>query len=249
MGRKGLEVVPHRRTIGSMQRQSYLRDAKNILHSRDDPMPLGVKPEGLEKHRQAIERLKHDNAGLKHELLLTHKFQTMISNPALTTELKELHLRIDMYTRKVQKLRLTIQESEKQIGSARERKLQQRQTRGGAKASLQNNDTMAKQIRILEGRLEKLLLHFNRKIGANRDLRIKIDNVRKERVAFDQVFKKIEHTILAFDQASEAAEKTAAEAKAECKTEREELEEIRAESFRKTQVRCACVLHLRARAC
>merc|ERR1712166_1465733 len=49
-----------------------------------------------------------------------------------------------------------------------------------------------KQIRQLENRLEKALIKFNEAIAHNKSLREEIDGLRRERVVFDSIYKKLE---------------------------------------------------------
>lgn len=49
-----------------------------------------------------------------------------------------------------------------------------------------------KQIKVLENRLDKALVKFNESLTANKDLRDQIENLRKERVIFDTIYKKME---------------------------------------------------------
>ena len=51
---------------------------------------------------------------------------------------------------------------------------------------------MQKQIRQLENRLEKALVKFNEAIAHNKELREEIDGLRRERVVFDSIYKKLE---------------------------------------------------------
>lgn len=44
---------------------------------------------------------------------------------------------------------------------------------------------IAKQIQILENRLDKALVRYNGVLGRNKDLRSRIDELRRERVVFD----------------------------------------------------------------
>jgi hypothetical protein len=50
---------------------------------------------------------------------------------------------------------------------------------------------MQKQIKILENRLDKANQKFNETISVNRDLKHVIDSLRKERVIFDNLYKKL----------------------------------------------------------
>jgi hypothetical protein len=52
-----------------------------------------------------------------------------------------------------------------------------------------------KQIRILENRLEKALVKFNEAISQNKSLRDKIDDLRRERVVFESIYRKMEREL------------------------------------------------------
>ena len=66
---------------------------------------------------------------------------------------------------------------------------------GGANASKENHDLITKQIRILENRLDKALQKFNESLASNKQLRDQIDNLRRERVVFDGIYKKLEREL------------------------------------------------------
>ena len=51
---------------------------------------------------------------------------------------------------------------------------------------------MQKQIKILENRLDKANQKFNETISVNKELKLVIDSLRKERVIFDNLYKKLE---------------------------------------------------------
>jgi len=63
---------------------------------------------------------------------------------------------------------------------------------GGINASRENSSALDKQIRILENRLEKANQKFNESIANNKKLREEIDNLRRERVIFDNIYQKLE---------------------------------------------------------
>lgn len=63
---------------------------------------------------------------------------------------------------------------------------------GGINASRENNQAIAKQIQILENRLDKALKKYNEALANNKRLRENIDNLRRERLVFDQIYKKLE---------------------------------------------------------
>lgn len=101
--------------------------------------------------------------------------------------------------------------------------LEQKQKTGGVNASKENDAVIAKQIQLLENRLDKELVKFNQalsEVGAfgsmrvastlfvtfhppthpttrpqNKNLRERIDRLRKDRVIFDNVYKRLERCL------------------------------------------------------
>merc|ERR1712084_17207 len=65
----------------------------------------------------------------------------------------------------------------------------------GSKAALENAKAVQKQIRILENLLDKGLQKFNEAIEANRTLREQIDTLRRERVVFEDIYRKLENEL------------------------------------------------------
>lgn len=57
---------------------------------------------------------------------------------------------------------------------------------GGVNAGLENQNSLVKQIKILENRLDKANQKFNEAISVNKSLRQTIDSLRRERVIFDK---------------------------------------------------------------
>ena len=73
--------------------------------------------------------------------------------------------------------------------------IEQGQRVGGPSAARQNHDLIAKQIRLLENRLDKALVKFNETLAKNKDMREQIDSLRQERVVFDGIYKKLEREL------------------------------------------------------
>ena len=97
-----------------------------------------------------------------------------------------------MYTRKIELEKRRIDELDKQMQLMHKKIWEQRQKMGGINASRENNQAIAKQIKVLEHRLHRALVKFNEAIAANKDLREEIDNLRRERVVFDGIYKKLQ---------------------------------------------------------
>jgi hypothetical protein len=78
------------------------------------------------------------------------------------------------------------------IAVLRDKILKERKNMGGVNAARDNQMMIQKQIRILENRLDKALVKFNQSLASNRTLREQIDDLRRERVVFDNIYKKLE---------------------------------------------------------
>jgi chromosome segregation ATPase len=67
---------------------------------------------------------------------------------------------------------------------------------GGVNAAQVNNAAINKQVRVLENRLEKALVKFNKSLAVNKTLRAQIDNLRRERLVFDNIYHKFERELM-----------------------------------------------------
>lgn len=61
----------------------------------------------------------------------------------------------------------------------------------GVNSGPENLNNLQKQIKILENRLDKANQKFNETIAVNKELKLVIDSLRKERVIFDNLYKKL----------------------------------------------------------
>jgi len=84
-----------------------------------------------------------------------------------------------------------LEELEKQSKIMHVKTLENQQTRGGVNAVKESDRAIHKQIRVLENRLDKALVKFNEALAFNKQLREEIDNLRRERVVFDQINAKL----------------------------------------------------------
>ena len=240
---------------GSSIRESYLRGKHNdanfrqsiihlhiqytgarpIKHERDDPLPMGVSPELLQRHEKYMRRLRKDREGLEMELIQQEKAEKMTTDPKLVQDLKKLNTEIDTYVKNIEDTRKRIRMLETLIEKCRERQPTQTLSRGGVKVTRDNNEMMQKKISAMEKRLEKLLQRFNRKIAQNKELRQRIDRTRGERATFGSIFQKLETSILGFEDSSEETNTICRELSDMLSRERADLESKRIESERKTE--------------
>jgi len=154
----------------------------------------------IKKQRATIDKLSKDNAQLQKELDLDKSMASslqrtktpMDTHASMSAHLSKLHDQAETYTKKIESERRRIEELDSNIKELNAQVLEQRKKLGGANAVRENNIKTQKQIQILENRLDKSLLKFNEALAHNKQLRESIDNLRSERQAFDNIYKKLE---------------------------------------------------------
>eukprot|EP00752_Nemacystus_decipiens_P012433 g11015.t1 len=149
----------------------------------------------VKKQKEAIKSIRHGNELLKSDLAWEARESRFITNPSAAAEIHRLQDQADIYAKKTEQDRRKIQELDRQIAATQARVLEQRQKMGGLNASQENNEMIAKQIRTLENRLDKALVKFNESLAMNKNLRERIDTLRRERVVFDSIYKKLEREL------------------------------------------------------
>jgi hypothetical protein len=174
--------------IDELQRQYRLMELTRKAHSDE-------KANNVRMQRASMEKLKRDNDRLKEDLALETRQAKHANNMSASAQIAKLQDQGDLYTRKIEIERRRIEELEKQIGRIEKHILDQRREMGGVNASRENNTSVQKQIRILENRLDKALVKFNEALAHNKNLRETIDNLRRERVVFDGIYKKLEEEL------------------------------------------------------
>ena len=139
-----------------------------------------------------IDKLKNDNEQLKEELQLEKRHAKVYDSVSAQAQIAKLQDTGDMYTRKIELEKRRIEELDKQMEIMHKKIWEQRQKMGGVNASRETNQAIAKQIQILENRLDKALKRYNEALANNKRLRENIDNLRRERLVFDQIYRKLE---------------------------------------------------------
>lgn len=153
----------------------------------------------IRKQRATIEKLTRENRKMKAELNETRsqpgsQAENKMASETLSKLMEQrqaLQDKLDIETEQSGTLSEKICGTERDIFSKR----QEMATHGGINASLDNQKAVAKQIRVLENRLDKALQNFNTAIAANRSLREQIDTLRRERVVFDDIYRKLENEL------------------------------------------------------
>lgn len=146
----------------------------------------------MRRQQAVIDKLKKDNDDMKNELSLATRHFTESSATQQQEQLAKLHDQIESFHKKnvneAKKLETLVQ----QIQIMKHKVLHQKKHMGGVNAAKENQQMVSKQIRILENRLDKSLIKFNEALAQNKILREEIDNLRRERVVFDTIYRKLE---------------------------------------------------------
>ena len=157
-------------------RKSYSEDSQNHIR----------------RQRQTIEKLKQDNQALKNELAVELKDASLAPSPSVQAEITKMQDMADLYTRKIEIERRRVEDLDHHLQLSDLKILEQRRAMGGIHAAKENSLQVQKQVKVLENKLDKALVQFNEALSSNKVLREEIDNLRRERVAFDNVYKKME---------------------------------------------------------
>jgi len=183
---------PIEQEIADLQRKFRVLENDKRAYSEDSQ---GI----IRKQRATIEKLTRENRKMKQEVNETRATtggradaKMGAERAARLTEKKEETEK--KWKDEVEALKMT----ENRI-AAKHRELKQVRVDlgalGGIEAESLNNMAIAKQIRILEDRLNAGLQKFNIAIAANKKLRDEIDTLRRERAVFDDIYRKLENEL------------------------------------------------------
>ena len=146
----------------------------------------------LRKQQSTIDKLRKDNEMIKGELAIMMRSTNRNVSSNQQEIISKLQDQGDRMATSVDFEKRNIQTLEEQIHIMKQKVLQQRKSMGGVNASKENYHMIQKQIRILENRLDKSLIKFNEAIAHNKTLRDNIDDLRRERVVFENIYRKME---------------------------------------------------------
>jgi len=188
MRRKSARADNVQSELDELQRKYRMMEVNRKTYNEDSQNTIRMQ-------RQQIEKLKKDNDRLKEDLSLETRQAKTANNMSSTAQIAKLQDQGDFYARKIGQEKRRIEELDRQINKMESTILDQRKEMGGINASKENNQQVQKQIRILENRLDKALVKFNEALAHNKQLRETIDNLRRERVVFDGIYKKLEREL------------------------------------------------------
>lgn len=141
------------------------------------------------RQQKIIEKLKKDNEYLKEE---HRNYMKRPRGKVTESKLLDLMDQCELFDSKVNVTRRNEKELKTQIALMKDNILTRRRQMGGVNAAKESQTMIQKQVRILENRLDKALIKFNESLANNKGLRETIDNLRRERVVFDNIYRKLE---------------------------------------------------------
>lgn len=186
--RQGSRGEPVQSELDSLQRKYRMMEVSRKTFSEDSVNTVRMQ-------RQQIAKLKKDNERLKEDLALETRQAKQANNVSASAQISKLQDQAEMYTRKIEQEKRSIDELNKQIAKLEETNLEQRRQMKGVNAPKQKYEEVKKKIRQLENRLDKALVKFNEALAHNKNLRETIDNLRRERVVFDGIYRKLEREL------------------------------------------------------
>ena len=116
---------------------------------------------------------------------------TVVAPPRKITESLQLQDQADALTRRIELERRRGIDLETQIKKTKAKIDEQRLKMGGVDAAREDSVKTARQIKILENRLDKALVKHNEALARNKKLRLTVDDLRKERLVFDDIYDKL----------------------------------------------------------
>eukprot|EP00002_Diphylleia_rotans_P038164 TRINITY_DN8634_c0_g1_i2.p1 TRINITY_DN8634_c0_g1~~TRINITY_DN8634_c0_g1_i2.p1 ORF type:complete len:382 (-),score=86.43 TRINITY_DN8634_c0_g1_i2:1677-2822(-) len=151
----------------------------------------------LRKQRISLEKLKKENEYLKEELAQVESQNAERSVTQSTTiAISKLQEQIEVLGKQYEQERKRLDELTRLEHEYKERIVMQKQELGGINAVRDSNLSINRQIRALENKLELALVKFSESIAQNQTLRNQIDTLRKERLIFEGLYKKLERQLL-----------------------------------------------------
>lgn len=140
------------------------------MDSNADTMPHAVEFVNVSSTSKPI-----DVANYREKQPTTSKHQSHLWEEK---EIARIDQQIEIFMKKLESEKLLIEDLNEQIRLNEAKVLGQKRRVGGNDASNKENKVMIeKQIRMLEDRLNKSLVTFNTKVGENKELRRKIDEM------------------------------------------------------------------------
>ncbi|XP_031560443.1 coiled-coil domain-containing protein 63-like [Actinia tenebrosa] len=190
--------------LAKLQRQYRIMEGDRKAYSEESQNTI-------RKQRAAIEALQKENEELMKDNRLAGSEQNINKDAVNTDTLHEKLNEEDTLREELQAVKDDINDLSNQIRIMEKKISQQRKNMGGVHMSHARHVQTQKQIRVLENRLDKANVKFNKALAENSECRSEIDNLRKERQYYENCHKKLDKVYQDYKrQASELIETSTA---------------------------------------
>ncbi|PHJ24394.1 outer dynein arm docking complex protein oda1 [Cystoisospora suis] len=153
----------------------------------------------IRRQRGAIEKLSRENRKMKQELQETREAVSSQQNTLMSSRMQALNEQCaslihdtEDEKKKEKELLTKMSAMEGRVMKCRERM----GSMGGVYCAVVSSESIAKQTYILENRLNKGMQRYSEAVAYNKKLKEEINNLRRERVAFDSLCRKMERDLL-----------------------------------------------------
>lgn len=149
----------------------------------------------IKKQTETLQALMKENEALSSELQNSQKLRSVKHNIAHQNNVARLTEQIELLERKTQTEEQHMAELLAELKKGQATIMASRRQMGGINVCKDNSLMVEKQVKVLENRLDQALQKFNDALAQNKDLREQIDNLRRERIVFDGIYKKLERDL------------------------------------------------------
>jgi len=168
-------------------KRGYMEDSQRIIH----------------KQQEAIDRLKEENRKLKGSLDEEVHVDAAVPTSSEYGRIMQLKELAESYRRKIDIESRKIEDQNKDADVCEAKVLNLQKLIGGANGARDNSIQLQKMCSVLENRLEKVQVKYNQLLSKNTIRRAEIEDLRKERITFENIYKKLESDL--FDRKGELA--------------------------------------------
>jgi len=165
--------------------------------------------------------------------------QSEVLNPLLSSSTSKLTLDLpEVLRQKIKREQEREEELNRQIELYQQKIEDQRTERkklGGINAAQENQKQLAKQVKILENRLDKANQKFNQAVARNKHLRDEIDKLRKEKNIYEATYKKLQSELEEKKEEMDTALESASKAYENRQKAIQQLEELKEKNEREQE--------------
>ena len=165
--------------------------------------------------------------------------QSEALNPLLSSSTSKLTLDLpEVLRQKIKREQEREEELNRQIELYQQKIEDQRTERkklGGINAAQENQKQLAKQVKILENRLDKANQKFNQAVARNKHLRDEIDKLRKEKNIYEATYKKLQSELEEKKEEMDTALESASKAYENRQKAIQQLEELKEKNEREQE--------------